>query len=115
MPAIKPSAVGLVLIAALLGALGQLFFKTGAVQLDRAWTSWLLNWRLLVGLALYGLATILFVYVLKSTPLSIAYPIIATSYIWVALLAWAFLGEPFLAYKWLGVFLIVAGIVVITR
>lgn len=115
MSRIEPVAVGLVLIAALLGAVGQLFFKIGAVQLGRGWTSWLMNWKLLMGLAFYGIATILFLYVLKSAPLSIAYPIIATSYIWVSLLAAAFLGEPFPVYKWSGVFLIIAGIIIITR
>jgi len=115
MSRIEPLAVGLVLIAAFLGAVGQFFFKIGAVQLGKGWISWLMNWKLLVGLAFYGIATILFLYVLKSAPLSLAYPIIATSYIWVSLLAWAFLGEPFPIYKWLGVFLIIAGITVITR
>lgn len=115
MSRIEPLAVGLVLIAAFLGAVGQLFFKVGAVQLSRDWISWLINWKLLVGLAFYAIATILFLYVLKSAPLSIAYPIIATSYIWVSLLAAVFLGEPFPIYKWFGIFLIISGIIIITR
>ncbi len=105
---------GVVLFCAFLGAIGQILFKLGAPSfaLD---ASLLHNWHLILGIALYGIAMVLFIYMLKFANVSIVYPIIATSYIWVSLFAAMLLGEPFPLYKWSGVIMIIAGIAVITH
>ncbi len=106
----KYALISIVLFCALLGALGQLMFKLSSKTISLSPWSWLTNWKLLVGLFLYGTATVLFVYALKFGNLSILYPIIATSYVWVALLARFFLHEPFPLSKWFGIALIVSGV-----
>lgn len=106
----KTALIAIVLFCALLGALGQLMFKLSSKTISLSPSSWLTNWKLLVGLILYGLATALFVYALKFGNLSILYPIIATSYVWVAIFARVFLQEPFPASKWLGIALIISGV-----
>jgi uncharacterized membrane protein len=52
---------------------------------------------------------------LKQGYLSILYPVLATSYIWVALLSVRFLGEPFSTTQWIGTALIIGGISLIVR
>lgn len=104
----------LVLFCALLGATGQIFFKLGSQNFNFDLTL-LTNWKLLIGLVLYGVATIIFIYALKFGNLSILYPIIATSYIWVAIFSVLFLNESFSPYKWIGVLLLIVGIIIIVK
>ena len=46
-----------------------------------------LTWHLLVGVFVYGAATITWILTLKEMPLSIAYPAVSLSYVLVALLS----------------------------
>ncbi|MEE9138122.1 MAG: EamA family transporter [candidate division NC10 bacterium] len=105
----------LVLITALLAAVGQLFFKWGAGSVSSNLWDWVLNWSLIVGLALHGVGFVLLVVALKHGNLSILYPVLATSYVWVALLSVRFLGEPFSTTQWIGTALIIGGISLIVR
>jgi undecaprenyl phosphate-alpha-L-ara4N flippase subunit ArnE len=107
--------IGLVLFCALLGGLGQVFFKLSSDKVTFNILSWILNWKLIVGIILYATATILFVYALKHGNLNILYPIIATSYVWVTIFSILFLREPFSHFKWLGVLLIIFGVGLIVR
>jgi len=109
------STIALVLFCALLGGIGQIFFKLGVGRVSVSITSWLLNPPLIMGFVLYAISSILFLLALRRGNVSILYPIIATSYIWVALFAATFLGEPFPANKWAGIILIILGVAVITR
>lgn len=112
---IKVWIILLVLFCAMMGATAQILFKLGSQNVSASLMSWLTNWRIIVGAVLYALAGIFFILALKSGNVSILYPIIATSYIWVALMARFFLAEPFAAYKWLGIGLIIAGIIIIVK
>jgi len=103
-----------VAFCALLGATGQIFFKLGAPSAKLNF-SLLTNYHLLLGLFLYALATVLFIFALKFGEVSFLYPIIATSYIWVMLFATLFLGEKVSAFNWFGVFLIISGIYFVVR
>lgn len=105
----------LVLVTAVLAAVGQLLFKRGAATVSLDPFSWIANWPLLLGLALHGIGFVLLVLALKHGNLSILYPVLATSYIWVAVLAVRYLGEPFSTPQWLGVGFIVVGIGLIVR
>lgn len=107
--------IALVLITAFLAAVGQLLFKWGAASISSDFWSWLLNWPLIAGLALHGVGFVLLVVALKHGNLSILYPFLATSYIWVSLLSVRFLGEPFSTVQWIGVAFIIGGISLIAR
>jgi uncharacterized membrane protein len=106
----KTWAMLLVLACAFLGAIGQLFFKTGSASVSMDITSWIFNTKLLIGVGLYALSCVLFIFALKNGELSVLYPIIATSYIWVALLAVIFLGESMSLARWSGIGLILLGV-----
>lgn len=111
----KLSLILLVAFCALLGATGQVFFKLATKTLVMEPLALITNWRLIVGLTLYGLGTILFLYALRQANLSILYPIIATSYIWVSLFSMIFLKEAFPAFKWIGIAMILIAVWIITR
>lgn len=105
--------IGLVAVAALIGAVGQIFLKTGADSLIIEPVKLLQNQYLLIGVGLYGLSATVYIFALQYGNVSLLYPVIATSYIWVALFANRVLGEAFPLTNWLGIVLIVAGITVI--
>ena len=112
---VKLSLILLVAFCALLGALGQLFLKLGSSSLSFDFYSLITNWKLLLGLFLYGVGAVLFIIALKYGNLSILYPIIATSYIWVSIFSVLFLKENFPYFKWLGITFILLGVIIIVK
>ena len=105
----------LVAFAALLGSFGQLFFKKGSTNLSFNIISFLTNWYLILGLCLYGISTIIYVYALSHGELSMLYPVIATSYIWTCLLAVLILGERMNLVNWIGILFILLGVSLVVR
>jgi len=99
-----------VLFCALLGAVGQLFFKKASDSLSFDIMALIGNKWLWIGLILYGLATLGYVISLKYGDLSVLYPIIAFSYVFVLILSWKFLGESMNLLKVLGTFGIVISV-----
>jgi uncharacterized membrane protein len=83
------------LAAALLGALGQYLYKSGADQAGEGIMSYVWNARLLGGVACYIAVMVLFVAAFKQGgELSVLYPIYATTFIFAALLAYWAYGTP---------------------
>ena len=115
MTALSPALWGGLLVTPALIALGQILFKLasrGAGDADAAGLLALArNPYLLAALAIYGLGTLLWIYVLKSVPLNVAYPFMALSFCLVPLLAWLALGEAMSWRQGAGLALIVAGLV----
>lgn len=107
------SAIMLSLFCALLGSVGQTFFKLGSKKISSDLFSWISNWQIILGLTLYGLSAILFIVALKYGKLSVLYPIIATSYIWVILISHYILKEQVNYLNWIGVSLIFCGVSII--
>jgi len=105
----------LVAFAAFLGSFGQLFFKKGSANLSFNVMSLLTNWYLILGLCLYGISTIIYVYALSYGELSMLYPIIATSYIWTCFLAVLILGERMGFVNWVGILFILLGVSLVLR
>lgn len=107
--------IGLVAFCSILGAVGQIFFKLASKDLAFNVIALLGNWKLILGLSLYGVASILFIVALRHGNVSVLYPIIALSYVWVTILSTLFLGEVFPAYKWAGIAFILLGVVIIVK
>ena len=109
-------AVGLVFCCTLLGATAQLLLKSGANQLAHPTPFGIItNWSLLAGLSLYGVSTVLLVLALRDGELSLLYPVIALTYVWVTLLSIVVLHEHINPIKLAGVAVIVAGVAVLGR
>lgn len=109
----KLATIFITLLCAFLASLGQTFFKIGSKTVNTHVLSWISNWKLILGMCLYGLSAILFIIALKHGKLSILYPIIATSYIWVMMISHFILKEPINYFNWIGVFLIICGVFMI--
>ena len=97
-------------VAALLGAVGQFLYKSGASAANSGWLSYLLNWQLAAGVAAYVGVMVLFVVAFKQggSP-AVLYPIYASTFIWSSLIAWRVEGQPITPGNVLGMVLIVAG------
>ena len=109
------SIILIILFCALLTAAGQIFYKLSSPTFSFNPLTWFTNKWLLVAVAIYLIAGVLFIWSLKYGNVSVIYPIIATSYIWTAIFAKMFLGEPFPAIKWLGIALILAGVFLVVK
>lgn len=103
-------AIGLVVSATLVGAFGPILLKKASAKRLSKLGSLLTNYHLFGGVALYALGTILFIPALKGGDLSVLYPFVALTYIWVSLLSVKFLGESMNRLKWAGIALIIIGV-----
>lgn len=110
-------SVVLAILTAFSMASGQLLFKLGAdkwrgdsvVQLIRSFLS---SPYLMGAVFLYALTILVWIYVLKTLPLSIAYPLTALSYILVPVFSLVILGEKISINTMIGSGLIIAGVIV---
>lgn len=78
---------------------------------ERLLTNW---WLLGCGLC-YGAATILWMYILKNFPFSMAYPMISLSYVFGMFAAILVFHEQVPLTRWIGVFLIMGGCCLIAK
>jgi drug/metabolite transporter (DMT)-like permease len=106
----------LVFCCTVIGAAAQLLLKTGANQLSHPNPLGMLtNWSLLAGLSLYGISTVLLVLALRDSELSLLWPVIALTYVWVTLLSVVVFHERVVPVKLAGIAIIVAGVAVLGR
>jgi multidrug transporter EmrE-like cation transporter len=103
-------------IAALLGAVGQYLYKSGAGTSDGTAAGYLLNWRILIGVTCYIAVMILFVAAFRvGGELSVLYPIYASTFIWGALIGlWAY-GSPISVVNIAGMALLILGMYLMGR
>jgi multidrug transporter EmrE-like cation transporter len=106
------TSMALVFLCTLTGAAAQILMKRGADHTAGAGLSGLLtNLPLFIGYCIYGLNTVLIVHAFKQGHLSVLYPIIALSYVWVTILSPVYFHADHLnGFKIAGVALIVAGV-----
>ena len=100
-------------------SMGQLLFKRAALSVAdsdavTAVQKLAFSPTLWAALVLYGLATILWVLILRTTPLSLAYPFVALGFVILPLLSWWLFNEQLDWTMALGTVLIVAGVLVVT-
>ena len=112
--ATKLWAALLVLFTTLLTSSAQLLYKYGSTTLTFNLINILTNYYLIGGLILYAIGGVLMIISFRGGEVSVLYPIIATSYIWVSFLSIFFLKEPMNYFKWIGVVAIIAGIISIS-
>ena len=99
-------------IATALGlAVGQLLFKLAASR--GALTDIALSPVLWAALVLYGAVTVIWVLLLREVDLSLAYPVMAATYVLVPAPSVIVLGEKLGPYYPYGIVLILAGIVLV--
>jgi multidrug transporter EmrE-like cation transporter len=109
-------SVLLVFLCTLIGAAAQILLKIGANQLASSNPlKMLLNPWLFCGYALYGMSTMLLILALRKGQLSVLYPVIALTYVWVTILSMMIFRESMNVYKAVGLSIVVAGVAVLGR
>lgn len=101
-------ALGLVILCTLFTSTAALLLKAGVMKVDSFLT--VFNIMLLGGLALYAMAAVLLIIALKFGELSVLYPAVATSFIWVNIFSVILLNEDISFLRWAGAGLIILGV-----
>lgn len=102
-------------------ASGQVFLKFALVKMRPFGMNWdffcslLQNWQFAVCGLLFGGSSILWMYIIKTFPLSVAYPMISLSYVFGMLAAILFFHETVSATRWIGMFFIMVGCALIAK
>ena len=113
----------IVFISVTLSALAQISFKYGVngvpfVQdgsiISKAWDLFTSPFVVL-GLLLYGIGAILWLFALKQIDLSLAYPFVSMSFIMVFCLSVFFLNEPFNVNRLIGTVTIIVGLLFMAK
>lgn len=107
------SKFGLIILTVLALSVGQILFKLASASLEFSsskFFSSLLNSKLIIALIVYFIATFMWLFVLKVTPLRVAYPFAALAFFIVPILAHFFLGESIKWNTYLGASLIAIGV-----
>ncbi|MBW3018796.1 EamA family transporter [Candidatus Woesearchaeota archaeon] len=97
----------LVILATIIATIAQYFYKTGADKFP------VISWQIPIAvLCMFAVAGLMLL-ALRNAELSYAYPILATSFIWVGLVGYFILGEAMSAVNWAGLALIFIGVAMI--
>ena len=114
MSGTKPWAILVVILCTVFTSTGSIFLKLGANKISFSSLMGLLDgWLVLVGLFFYFIGFVLLTFSFRHGELSVLFPFISLSFIWVAILSFAILGEPIAIIEMVGVASIVSGVVLI--
>jgi multidrug transporter EmrE-like cation transporter len=122
----KLNDFAIVLLGVLLNAAAQLMLKAGAGSVGpmlagagRDWGATVARLALhpgvLGGLVCYAVSVVVWIVALSRVDVSIAYPMLSIGYVINALLAWWLFGESVTAQRWLGIAVIIIGVVLVAR
>jgi multidrug transporter EmrE-like cation transporter len=125
------AALTVLLVAIALGAVGQIFLKMGVTQVKQDYAesqgvalaevddkvpatyilkSFVIKPLILIGFLCYGVSSMFYLVSLSRLDLSYAYPLIAFSYVMVAILSWWLLGESLPAMRVVGLAVVLIGV-----
>ncbi len=95
-------------------AAGQILFKQAALNIQNAadWQAWVFNGALIAALALYGLTTLFWIWILRHVPLYLAYPFMGLAFLIVPVLEHLVFGSALHLRTFLGGGLILLGVVI---
>ena len=114
----KNMPIFLAILTAFSMSVGQILFKIGSKTISgdsvgNLIISFISNPFLIMGIILYAITIIIWIYVLTLLPLSIAYPITALAYIIVPIISMIFLKEKISLQAFIGSIMIIFGIAII--
>ena len=105
----KGWAIAVMFFVTLLTSSAQILYKFGAEMLPALFT----NWPLIAGLLVYAFGAVLMIKAFNAGEVTVLYPIIATSYIWVTILSVFFFDEPINILKIIAIAAIFSGVIFI--
>ncbi len=97
-------------VAAFFGAFGQFLYKSGADTADGTLAGYVLNPRLISGIACYAAVMVLFIVGFRlGGRMTLLYPIYASTFIWAAIIGWRAYGTPITATNVVGMAALLLG------
>lgn len=102
-------AVVLILACTIFTSAAQIFYKFGALRLPEIVS----NYPLMIGFVLYAAGAVILVTSMKFGEVTLVYPILATSYIWVCIMSWLLFSESMNMAKITGIIIIFIGVTII--
>jgi multidrug transporter EmrE-like cation transporter len=120
----KSSDLLIVLAGVLLNAIAQLLLKAGASTvgaigslggLRAAAPALALHPGVIGGLLCYAVSVVVWIVALSRVDVSIAYPMLSVGYVLNALLAMWLFGETVSLQRWLGIGVIIVGVILVAR
>ena len=107
-------AILLIVLATFLTTSANVAYKIGANKLALDFHKLIINWFIPVGFIIYCLAGVILIISLKHGDVSVLYPILATSYIWVTLLSKVIFNDTFTTFKIIGIVTVLSGVVLLS-
>ncbi len=113
--------LGFATLQSLMLSFGHLTLKIALSKMPAfSWTShfWigaLTNWWFLLCGILWGSAALLWMYILKHFPFSMACPMVSLSYVFTLVLGYVFFHETIDWNRWMGVALIIIGCIFVAK
>lgn len=111
----------LLLVGVLMSAAGSFFLKMGAVQIQYdegvadIVRQVIFNWKIFVGVWMYFIPVLIWIFLLKKVELSFLQPLFSMVYVVTPILASVFLHENVTNARWLGIGVIVFGVIIVAR
>lgn len=111
----------LAILQSLLLAGGQVFLKIALTHMKpfamtfEFWQSVFANWQFALCGVCYGAGSVLWFYIIKHYPFSMAYPMVSLSYVFGMIAAIVFFHEDVSLVRWSGVLLIMLGCYLIAK
>ena|SRR5207253_1319979 len=119
----RGESIALVVGCTFIGAAAQILMKIGAGKIPNVSGAAILANPLIIlgdiplmgGLSCYGLFTLLLIFALRDGELSVIYPVIALTYVWVTFLSIVLFHEAMNPLKVCGVLVIVLGVAILGK
>lgn len=111
----------LTLLGIFLGAFGGILLKQGSVELQHQGSlvqivlHAALNWKIVGAVVLYFVPFLIWVFLLKRVDISFLQPIFSLTYVITPALATLLLHEQVPLLRWMGVAIIILGVVIVAR
>jgi drug/metabolite transporter (DMT)-like permease len=103
-------SIVLVMTGSVIGSMGAVFLKMGAEPLRYGWRN-ALNLKLAAGVGFFLFSSIFYLLGIRKGELSVLFPMVSISYVLGAFWSKVFFGEEFTKMKFLGLALIMIGVV----
>ena len=104
----KHTAILLILACTIFTAVGQVLWKLGLNKTGFG-IMILVNPIIISGFVLYAIGAIFMITSFKKGNLSLVHPFVALSFVWISIIAFFYLKEPFNLLKIISIVLIIAG------
>lgn len=109
----KNKGIFFIVLTTIFTSSAQILYKIGSPKLGLSLSGTLFNYPIILGTLLYGIAAVLTIIAFRNGEVSVLYPILATSYIWVTLFSVFIFGEQLNVLKILGIASIFLGVILI--